>query len=116
MWDDFDNAYLMDDKYILVHTAIMGKAGRIRDKGNERISWGGNCAKNFIPEINLSCFAIAPKSKWEKSMKRVKENNWVIYSDGSKNEEGRVGSGRVAHGGKIQGNVGLGNLGTVWDR
>ena len=73
--------------------AIIGKGGRMREEGNDRISWGGNCRKNIVLEINLNCSAIAPSSKWEKSIERVKEDNWVFYSDGSKNEEGRVRSG-----------------------
>lgn len=35
--------------------------------------------------------------------------------DGSKNEEGRVASEWVLHGGKIQGKEGLRKLATVWD-
>ena len=92
-WDDFDDPYLMNDKYTSVLTAIMGKAGRIRKEGNKRISWRGDCEKNNIPEINLNCSANAPKSKWESSIEKAKKDNWVFYSDSSKNEEGRVGSG-----------------------
>ena len=62
MWDDFDDAYLMDDKYTSVLTAIMGKPGKISEEGNERISWGGVSAKNCIPKINLNCSSTAPKS------------------------------------------------------
>ena len=80
----------------------MRKVGRIREEGNERISWGGSCTKNCVPEINLNCSSTAAKSKWEKNIERVKEGNWVLYSDSSKNEEGRVGSMWVSHGGKIQ--------------
>ena len=53
----------MDDKYTSVLTAIITKAGRIREEENERISWGGNCVKNTVLEVNLNCSAIAPKSK-----------------------------------------------------
>ena len=62
-WDDFDDAYLLDNKYTSVLTAIMGKAGKIREDRNERISWGGDCAKNKVPEINLNCFSIVTKVK-----------------------------------------------------
>ena len=91
----------MDNKYTLVLTAIMGKAGRVREEGNERISQGGNCTKNEVLEINLNCSATPSKAKWEKSIERVKDGNWVLYSDGSKNEDGRVGSGWISYGGKI---------------
>ena len=74
-------------------TVIMGKAGRVREEGTEKLSWGGTCAKGEVPEINLNCLAIAPKTKWENSIERVKEGNWILYTNGSKNEEGRVGSG-----------------------
>ena len=69
-----------------VLTVIMGKAGRITEEGNDRISWGGNCGKNIVPEINLNCSATTLKEKWQKSIKRVKEDNWVLYSNGSKNK------------------------------
>ena len=36
--DDFDDAYLGNDKYTSVLTVIMGKAGKVREEGNERIS------------------------------------------------------------------------------
>ena len=65
----------MDDKYMSVLTAIMGKAGRIREEENKKISWGGNYNKIKIPEINLNCSAITHKSKWEKSIERIKEGN-----------------------------------------
>ena len=114
-WDDFDKAYLTDNKYTSVLTAIMGKVGRIREEGNERISWGSNCIKNKVLEIDLNCSAIAPKAKWEKSIERVKEGNWVLYLDDSKNKEGRVESGWVSYRGKIQGKEGMESLATVWD-
>ena len=92
-WDDCDEAYLLDDGYTSVLTAIMGKAGRVREEGNKRISWGGNCTKNEVPEIDLNCLAVSPKPKWEKSIERVKEGNWILFTDGSKSEEGKVGGG-----------------------
>ena len=36
--NDFDNTYLADNKYTLVLTAIMGKAGQIKEKKNKMIS------------------------------------------------------------------------------
>ena len=104
-----------DDKYTSVLTAIMGNAGRIREEGNKRLSWGGNCVKNIVSEINLNCSATATKSEWEKNIERAKENNWIFYSDSSQNEKGRVGSGWVSHNGRIKRKVGLGKLATVYD-
>ena len=82
----------MDDKYTSVLTAMMGKIGRITEEENERISWGGSYMKNIISEINLNCSTIALKSKWKTRIERVQEDNWVLYSDSSKNKKGRVGS------------------------
>ena len=115
IWDDFNKPYLMHNKYTLALTVIIGKAGRIRDEGNKKISRGGNCAKGEVPEINLNRSATASKAKWEKSIDRIKEGNWFIYSNRSKNEEGRVRSGWILYGGKIQGKKYLGKLATVWD-
>ena len=39
MWDDFDDPYFADNKYVLVLIAIMGMAGKVKKEGNERISW-----------------------------------------------------------------------------
>ena len=58
--------------------AIMGKAKRLRQEGNKRISWRGNCIKNEILVVDLNCSATAPKSKWEKSIETIKEGNWVL--------------------------------------
>ena len=49
--------------------------------------------KNCVPEVNLDCSSTAPKSKWERNIEKVKEDNWVLYSHGSKNETGRVERG-----------------------
>ena len=114
-WDDFDNLHLMDDKYTSILGAIIGKAGRVSKEGNERISWGGNCSKTKVPKINLNCSTTAPKSKWEKCIKRTKQGNWILYSDGSKHTEARVGSVWVLHSGKIQGQQGMGKLAKVWN-
>ena len=69
--------------------------------------------KNCVPEINLNCTSTTPKSRWERNIEKVKEDNWVLYSDSSKNEAGRVGNGWVSHRGKIQSKEGLGKLATV---
>ena len=71
--------------------------------------------ENKFPVINLNCSNIAPKLKWEKSIKKAKEGNWVLYLDSSNNEEDRVGSRWVLYGGKIQGKEGMRKLATVWD-
>lgn len=94
---------------------IIGKAKRIREEGNERISWGGNCAKNIVLKINLNCSATASRSKWKKNIERVKEDTWGCDSDGSKNEEGRVGSSWVSDGGKDREKEGLEKLAIEWD-
>ena len=39
MWSDLYDAYLLEDKYTSVLTAIMGKAGRLREEGNQKIGW-----------------------------------------------------------------------------
>ena len=91
----------------------MGKTGKIRGEGNEKISCRGDCRKNYVPEINLNYFPTASKSQWEKNIESIKEDNWVLYSDGSKNEGGRVGSGWVSHKGRIQEKESLGKLATV---
>lgn len=74
-WDDFDDLYLVSDKYTLVLMVIIGKAERVSNEGTEGITWGRNCTKNKVPEINLYCSTIAYKSKWQESIERVKKGN-----------------------------------------
>ena len=115
-WNDFKKAYLQDDKYILILTPIMGKAGKIGEEGNERISCRRNCAKNEVSDIVLNCLTIVLKSIWEKIIESVTEWNWVLCAAGSKNDEGRVGSGCILYRGKMQVKVAIGKQATVWDR
>ena len=61
----------------------------------------------------MKCSANAPKRKWEKSIEKAKERNWVFYSDSSKNKEGRVGYGWMSHERKFEVKKGLGKLATV---
>ena len=97
MWDDFNNPYLVDNKYTSVLMAIIEKVGRVKKEGNESLSWKGNCTKIEVLEINLNYSVNTPKAKWEKSIERVKEGNWVLYSDSSKNDGEKVGSGWVSY-------------------
>ena len=48
-------------------------------------------------------------------MERVKEGNWILYIDSSKNEEGRVRSRWVLYGETMQKKEGMGKLVTVWE-
>ena len=93
VWNDINKAYLVNDRYTSILTAIMGKARRLREEWNERIRWGGNYVKNEVSEIDLNCSAIALKSKWKKSIEKAKEGHWVFYSDGSNSKGGEVGGG-----------------------
>ena len=106
----------MNDKYTSVLTAIIGKAVRVSEEGNEKISCAGICAKEEVLAVNLNCLATSSKTRWKKRIANVKEENWLLYLDGSKNKEERVGSGCLSHGGKIQGKKALEKLTMVWDR
>ena len=75
-WNDFDEDYLLHDSYTLVLMAIVGKAGKVREEGNQSISEKGNCTKNEISEIDLNCLTIVPISKWEKILKERKNATW----------------------------------------
>ena len=98
---------------MLVLIVILEKVGKLKDEGNDRISWGGNYNKNEILEVSLNCLATASKSKWEKSMEKAKEGNWVLYTDSSRKEEVGVEEGWVSHNEKVQGRAGLGKLAIV---
>ena len=69
-----------------------------------------------MPNIKLYCTVSSQEPKWERSIERIKEGNWVIYMYGSKREEGRSGVVWVSYGGKIRGKAGLGKILTVLDK
>ena len=62
-WKDFEKTCLTNDNYTSVFVAIIWKEGRVREEGNEAISWWGNCCKNEVPHINLRCAKNTPKAK-----------------------------------------------------
>ena len=60
---------------------------------NGRISWGGPCEVGEIAIINLPTTRDSTKERWELGINEVGEGKVVIFSDGSKQENGRVGAG-----------------------
>ena len=101
LWKYFDEKYLLDNTNMSVFMVIVGKARKLGEEGNKRLSQKENCTKNQVLVIHLNCLAIFAKAKWQKSIKRVKERNWILYMNGSKSKEKQAGGGWVLYGGKL---------------
>lgn len=84
-------------------------------EGGEEISWGGTCrtvnvATTAVGKRNMS------KNQWEG---RIRDTTMggdfdLAFTDGSKLEDGKTGSGWTVHN-QLQGGRGLGGKATVWD-
>jgi len=116
-WDDFGQEYTIGpDGFTSVLTAIQSKAGVLKEKGHERISYGGKVEKTEVPEVKLQAQADSKAEVWTEAINQAREHYKAtgIYPDGSMNEDGVVGAGWHVEGG-TQGGVTLGKLATVWD-
>jgi len=80
-----------------------------------KLSFGGKCDKNNIPEVKLRLTADDPKEKWQKRIHEVGENSTVMFNDGSMQEDGGVRARRWRQDKRIGVGVGLGKVATVWD-
>ena len=60
-------------------------------KSKEEIEWGGDIERFELQETNLQCGPTTPTIPWEKAICLMKRT--PIYTDGSKSEQGVVGSG-----------------------
>jgi len=78
-------------------TRIIKTAMDLAD-GSAKLSFGGKCKKSDIHEADLKLSSEAPKTKWQQRIFQFGKDSIVIFTDGSKLEEGgweRVGGIKI---------------------
>jgi len=117
-WDHFGQEYTVGpDGFPSVLTAIQSKAGVLKEKVHERMSYGRRVGKVEVPKIKLQTQANSKAEVWTEAINQAREycDATRVYTDGSMNEDGMVGGGWYVEGGKRLGGVALSKLATVWD-
>ena len=92
-------------------TVVDGLLAQAEVMSKEQIEWGGDIERFEMQETNLQCGPNTPTTIWEKAISLTKRT--PIYTDGSRSEEGVVGSGYHWQ----QGPLGMrgGAMARVWD-
>jgi len=102
-----------NDGFTSVMSATLNKAVVIGN-GDEGLSVGGRVEKGEIPEVKLQANKDSKADRWELAICEAREEPVGVFTDGSMNEEGKVG-GKWHEEGLGGGKEGLGKLATVWD-
>ena len=84
--------YKGHDGYTSIASRMVAQLGL---EENEELSWGGECPKVEIQEIDLELGGTNDKKWWETWLqdKEVTEGRRLVFSDRSRLEDGRVGGG-----------------------
>jgi len=107
-WDGAES-----DGFTSVMSRILNKAAEVGE-GDEGLSVGGRVGKGEIPGVKLQVNKDSKADNWELAINKAREESIGVFTDGSMNEEGRVG-GEWHVEGLAGGKEGLGRLATVWD-
>ena len=79
-----------------------------------RLSWGGACWRGSVDVVDLGPSKSSTSAVWERAISEAGERRFVLYTDGSRDSDGRVGGGWHALGNGA-GSVASGSIATVWD-
>ena len=82
--------------------------------GEGRLSFGGDCWRGHVDVVDLGPCKSSASVVWERAIKEAGERRLVVYTDGSRDGDGRVGGGWHAPG-LGAGSVAVGSIATVWD-
>ena len=82
--------------------------------GRGRLSFGGNCWRGHVDVVDLGPGKSSTSEVWERRIKEAGEGRLVVYTDGSRDGDGRVWGGWHAPG-NGPGSVAVGSITTVWD-
>ena len=83
--------------------------------GKGRLSFGGTCWRGSVDVVDLGPSNSSTCAVWERAIRKAGERRLVVYTDGSRDSDGRVGGGWHAPG-EGAGSVAVGSIATVWDR
>ena len=82
--------------------------------GKGRLSFGGDCWQGMVDMVELGLCKSSTPELWEQAIKDTSQRRLVVYTDSSKDGDGRVGGGWHAPGNGA-GSVAVGSIATVWD-
>ena len=82
--------------------------------GKGRLSLGGGCWRGDVDVVDLGLCRSSTSEVWERAIKEAGEGRLVVYTDGSRDGDGRVGGGWHAPGNGA-GSTAVGSIATVWD-
>ena len=79
-----------------------------------RLSFGGTCWRGSVDVVDLGPSKSSTCAIWERAIREAGDQRLVVYTDGSRDSDGRVGGGWHASGNDA-GSVAVGSIATVWD-
>ena len=82
--------------------------------GKGQLSIGGDCWRGHVDVVDLGPCKTSTSEVWERAIKEAGERRLVVYTDGSRDSDGRVGGGSHASGNGA-GSVAVASIATVWD-
>ena len=82
--------------------------------GTGQLSFGGDCWHRHVDVVDLGSCKSSTSKVWEQAIKEVGERRLVVYTDGSRDGDGRVGVGWHASGNGA-GSIAVGSIATIWD-
>ena len=82
--------------------------------GKGRLSFRGACRRGSVDVVDLRPSKSSTCAVWERAIREAGERRLVVYTDGSRDSDGRVGGGWHAPGNGA-GSVAVGSIATVWD-
>ena len=82
--------------------------------GEAQLSFGGTCWRGSMHVVDLGPSKSSTCAVWERAIREVAEQRLVVYTDGSRDSDGRVGGGWHAPGNGA-GTVTVGSIATVGD-
>ena len=82
--------------------------------GKGQLLFGGVCWRGRVDIVNLRPCKSSASAVWEQEIREAGEQRLEVYTDGSRDSDGRVAGGWHASGNGA-GSVAVGNIATVWD-
>ena len=82
--------------------------------GKGQLSFGCDCWHRHVDVVDLGPCKSSTSEVWERAIKEAGERRLVVYTDGSRDGDGRVGDGWHVSGNGA-GSVAVGSITTVWD-
>ena len=61
--------------------------------GKGQLSFGGDCWRGHVDVVDLGPCKSSTSEVWERAIKEASERRSVVYTDGSRDDDGRVGGG-----------------------